>query len=92
MTTLFAQLKARPLPYKALIIFLYGVLSFSLIWLIGNQALGNPLLFRLFELLWFLHIVIIANRLAHGSTDLIVLAVLGLSPGLLNNVLLLLNL
>lgn len=91
MTTLFANLKARPLPFKAILVLGYGMLSFLLIWVVGEVVVDNFLLFRISELLWFVHIVIIANQLSYGSSDLITLAVLGLGPGLINNVLLVLN-
>jgi hypothetical protein len=87
MTTLFTRLKDQPLLTKALIIFVYGLLSFGMIWLIGTVVLDNFLAFRILEFLWFVHMLIIANQVSHGSSDLITLALLGLSPGLLNNLL-----
>jgi hypothetical protein len=92
MATLFAQLKARPLLFKAVLILVYGAASFAFVYLIGTTLLANFLLFRIFEFLWFVHIVIIANQLSYGSSDLITLAVLGLSAGLINNLWLVLSL
>lgn len=92
MTGFFANMKARPLPLKALLMLLYGLLSFALIWLVGQQMLDNFLLFRIFEFFWFVHIVVIANQLSYSSADLLTLALLGLSAGLVNNVVGLLNL
>lgn len=86
MTGFFATMKARPLPLKALLMLIYGLLSFALIWLIGQQMLDNFLLFRVFEFFWFVHIVVIANQLSYSSADLLALALLGLSPGLVSNV------
>jgi hypothetical protein len=87
MTTLFTRLKDQPLLTKALIIFAYGLLSFGMIWLIGAAVLDNVIAFRILEFLWFVHILVIANQISEGSSDLIALALLGLSPGLLNNLL-----
>ena len=92
MITFFANLKARPIPIKALLMFAYGLLSFAAIWLIGNVAFDNVLIFRALEFFWFVHILIIANQISYGSGDLIAFALLGLAPGLLNNVFLAFNL
>ena len=91
MLALFANLKSRPLLHKAALMFVYGLLSFGLLIVVGS-ALANPLLFRIVEFLWFVHILVVANQLSYGNSDLMTLAILGLSPGLLNNVLAVLSL
>lgn len=92
MVSFFANLKTRSLYTKALLIFVYGLLSFVAIWLIGNVAMTNLLAFRALEFFWFVHILIIANQISHGSGDLLAFALLGLMPGLINNVYLVMNL
>jgi hypothetical protein len=87
MTDLFAQLRARPFAQKAIGLFVYGLVTFALIYLVGTAVLDNPLFFRIFELLWFIHIVIICNQIQRGQRELLLLAVIALSPGIINNLL-----
>jgi|GEM_PF-2121718 hypothetical protein len=86
MTNFFLQLRERPFVHKLLGLFFYGIASFSFIYLIGNVLLDNFLLFRAFELLWFIHIVIICNQIQRSQRELILLAIAGLLPGLINNI------
>lgn len=92
MTRLFAQLRAQPTAIKALILFVYGVLTFLAIRYIGNDFLGNTVFFRVFELLWFVHMVIICNQVQQSQRELLLIALVGLSPGIVNNVISLLEL
>jgi hypothetical protein len=82
---MFASLRERPLIQKAALLFGYGLLTFIAIYLAGNQVLANPLLFRLFELFWFIHIVYICNRVQQTQRELLTLALIALSPGIINN-------
>jgi hypothetical protein len=92
MISLFAKLRERSTLAKALLLFGYGVITFLAIYAIGNQLLGNPLFFRVFEFLWFAHILIICNQLRHGQGEFLLLAIVALSPGIINNLLGLLEL
>ena len=76
MTTLFTQLRQLPFIQKALTLFFYGLVTFGLIYLVGNVVLGNPLFFRVFELLWFVHMVIICNQVQTSQRELVLLALL----------------
>jgi hypothetical protein len=87
MTNIFAQLRERPFAHKALALFVYSLLTFAMIYLVGYVVLDNPLFFRVFELLWFVHIVIICNQVQRSQRELVFLAVLALSPGIVNNLL-----
>jgi hypothetical protein len=87
MTAMFAQLRERPFAHKAIGLFVYGLVTFVLIYLVGSAMLDNPLFFRILELLWLIHIVIICNQVQRGQRELILLAVIALSPGILNNLL-----
>jgi hypothetical protein len=86
MTSLFTRLRDRPLAHKAVALFCYGVLTFLAVYLVGNILLDNVVFFRVFEFLWFVHIVIVANQLRHGQSDFLVLALCGLIPGIINNI------
>lgn len=92
MTSFFANLKARPLVVRAIVMLLYGVVSFVLIYWIGAQTLGNPILSLILEGVWLFHLIIVANLIAHGQVEFFTLAVIGLLPGLLKNLLVALNL
>jgi hypothetical protein len=85
MTDMFAQLRTRPFAQKAIGLFIYGLVTFVLIYLVGTSVLDNPLFFRILELLWLIHIVIICNQIQRGQRELILLAVIALSPGIVNN-------
>jgi hypothetical protein len=87
MTHLFTQLRARPLVYKLAGLFFYGLATFGLIYLVGIVVLEHVLLFRIFELLWFVHLLIICNQLQRSQRELVLLALVALSPGLVNNLL-----
>jgi hypothetical protein len=87
MTNLFTQLRARPLAQKAAGLFGYGILTFALVYLVGVVLLDHVLLFRIFELLWFIHVLIICNQIQRSQRELLLLALIALSPGIVNNVL-----
>jgi hypothetical protein len=92
MAALFANLKARPFVVRAIVMLLYGIVSFVLIYWIGAQALGNPVLSLILEAVWLFHMVIIANLIGHGQVEFFSLAVIGLLPGLLKNLMAAMNL
>lgn len=92
MTRLFVQLRHRPTIVKALILFVYGLLTFLAIRYVGNDFLGNSVFFRVFELLWFAHIVIICNQVHRSQRELFLIALIALSPGIVNNLIGLLEL
>lgn len=92
MTRLFASLRPQPTIVKALILFAYGLITFLLIHYIGNNFLGNQVFFRVFELLWFVHIVIICNQVQRSQMELLLIALAALSPGIVNNLIGLLEL
>jgi hypothetical protein len=92
MAALFANLKARPLVLRAIVMLLYGIISFVLIYWIGAQALGNPILGLILEGVWLFHLIIVANLIAHGQVEFFTLAVIGLLPGLLKNLMAAFNL
>lgn len=87
MTALFSNLKARPLLIRCVAMVMYGVISFVLIYWLGSQMLGNPLLALLLEGIWFVHILYVVNQISVGSPDFFTLAICGLSPGLIKNLL-----
>ncbi len=92
MASFFANLKARPFVVRAVVMLLYGVVSFVLIYWIGAQTLGNPILSLILEGVWLFHLIIVANLIAHGQVEFFTLAVIGLLPGLLKNLQAALNL
>ena len=85
MTDMFARLRRRSLAQKAIGLFVYGLVTFLLISFVGTSVLDNPLFFRILELLWLIHIVIICNQIQRGQGELILLAIIALSPGIVNN-------
>jgi hypothetical protein len=85
MLGLLRRWRDRPTIYKAVGLFVYGVLTFLAISLAASRLFDNPLVFRIFELFWFFHIVYICYQLQRGQGELVLLALAGLSPGLLNN-------
>jgi hypothetical protein len=87
MTNLFGALRQRPFGYKAAALLGYGLLTFIGVALLGTVVFDNPIIFRIFEFLWFVHIVIICNQLQRSQNELIALALIALSPGIVNNVL-----
>lgn len=92
MSHLFAQLRHQPMLTKSLILFVYGLLTFVAILYVGNTFLGNPVFFRVFEFLWFAHIIIICNQIQRSQRELLIIAVIALSPGIVNNLIGLLEL
>lgn len=87
MSDLFTRLRARPFSHKAVGLFAYGLLTFAAIFLAGNVVFDNPIFFRVFEFLWFVHVVIVCNQLQRSQAELLGLALLALSPGIVNNLL-----
>jgi biotin transporter BioY len=87
MTAFFARLREQPTLNKALILFAYGVVTFLAIYYIGTTFLGNVIFFRVFELLWFVHVLIICTRLYNSQREFLLLALIALSPGIVNNIL-----
>lgn len=87
MSRLFMRLRDRPFAMRAGYLFVYGLLTFIAIYYIGNLFFDNFVFFRVFEFIWFVHIVIIANQMQRSQRELIVLALLGLAPGIVNNLL-----
>ncbi|GAB4198255.1 MAG: hypothetical protein OHK0022_17330 [Roseiflexaceae bacterium] len=87
MAGMFAQLRERALPLKAAGLLIYGLLSFLVMYFVGVVVFDNVLFFRVFEFLWFAHILIICNQIQRSSAELILLALLALSPGMINNLL-----
>ncbi len=85
MMTMLANLKTRPLAVRALAMLVYGVISFLLIYGVGAVVLDNPLISLVLELIWFLHILYVTNKLADESASFITIAICGLLPGLLKN-------
>ena len=85
MTSLFAKLRERSTVVKALLLFGYGLITFLAIYAVGNQILGNPVFFRVFEFLWFAHILIICNQIRQSQGEFLLLAVVALIPGIINN-------
>jgi hypothetical protein len=90
MANMFGALRERPFGAKAAALFGYGLLTFIGIYLVGTLVFDNPIIFRIFEFLWFVHIVIICNKLQRSQSELLALAVIALSPGIVNNLLVLL--
>ncbi len=90
MTNIFGALRGRPFGAKAVTLFGYGLLTFIGVYLVGMLVFDNPIIFRIFEFLWFAHIVIICNKLQRSQSELLMLALIALSPGIVNNVLALL--
>lgn len=86
MAALFARLRGQSFGTKALMLFVYGLATFVGIYLVGNVVLNNPVFFRVFEFLWFIHLVIIVGRLQQSQREYLVLALIALSPGILNNI------
>jgi hypothetical protein len=87
MTNLFANMRTRSFGYKAGVLFCYGLLTFVGVYLVGTAVFDNPIIFRIFEFLWFVHIVIICNQLQRSQSELLALALIGLMPGIVNNLL-----
>lgn len=85
MTTLFANLKARPLPVRAATMLLYGIVSFVLIYGLVAWTLHHPLINLALEGVWLFHLLVIANLIARHQVEFFTLAVIGLLPGLLKN-------
>lgn len=87
MLALLDRLRDRPLPYRLLLVFIYGLITFYAIYYLGASLFDNPLVFRIFELFWFLHIVFLTSKLHRGQSEFLALALLGLAPGIINNLL-----
>lgn len=87
MTALFASLKARPLVFRAIAMLLYGIASFVLIYWLGAEALDSGMVSLILEGAWLIHLIIVANLIARGQVEFFTLAVIGLLPGLIKNLL-----
>ena len=85
MLSLLEGLRERPTLVKAVIMLGYGVVTFLAIYTLALNLFDNVLFFRIFELLWFLHIVFICSKLQRSQNELVLLAALALSPGIINN-------
>ncbi len=72
---------------RAIAMVMYGVISFVLIYWFGSQMLVNPVVSLLLEGIWFVHILYVVNQISLGSPDFFMLAICGLSPGLVKNLL-----
>jgi hypothetical protein len=83
------RLRDRPTLVKGVLMLIYGVATFIAIYLIGLRLFDNVLFFRIFEILWFIHIVFICSKIQRSQNELILLAALALSPGIINNLLVL---
>lgn len=88
MLALLASWRERSFGTRAGAMLLYGLLTFGLIYYLGTVLFANPLVFRIFELCWFLHIVFICNKLQSTQRELMILALLALSPGIASNLML----
>jgi hypothetical protein len=85
MLTLFDTLRTRPFAYRAAAMLAYGMLTFLAIFYLGFVLFDNILIFHVFEIAWFIHILFIASKIHQGQRELFVLALLGLSPGIVRN-------
>lgn len=66
-------------------------MTFLVVYLLGIQLYPSEWVFRGLEFLWMGQVIVIANNIQHSQRDLFFLALIGLSPGLVNNVLLVLQ-
>jgi hypothetical protein len=87
MTELFVRLRERPFRDKLIGMLLYGVLTFAGIYAVGAILFNDLLIFRVVEFLWFVHIVIICNQIQRSQRELLLLALVALAPGIINNIL-----
>nr|WP_044200716.1 hypothetical protein [Oscillochloris trichoides] len=85
MNRIFAPLRSQSTLVKASILFVYALLTFLAIYFIGHDFLGNAVFFRVFELLWFLHMLIICNQVQQSQRELFIIALIAVSPGIVNN-------
>jgi len=85
MSELFALMRDFSTARKAVIILAYGLASFLVTYLAGVLVLDNVVFFRFFELLWFVHIIIICLQITRDQRELFLLAALALLPGIANN-------
>jgi hypothetical protein len=87
MSAFFARMRDRTTAYKAIMLFIYGLLTFLGVYYVGIVIFENAVFFRVFELLWFIHMLIICNQIQRSQSELILIALCALSPGIFNNIL-----
>lgn len=87
MTGLFLRLREQSTAQKSIGLFVYGLTTFIAIYLLGNNFFNDFVIFRIFEFLWFVHIVIICNKIQQSQRELLLIALIALSPGIVNNIL-----
>lgn len=87
MGGLFRRLRERSLPFKLLGLLIYGIVTFVAIYATGITLFENIVFFRVFEFLWFAHILIICYQIQRNQTEMFLLAVCGLLPGIVHNLL-----
>jgi hypothetical protein len=85
MLTLLARLRDRPLLYRAVAILVYGLLTFGVLYYLAFNLFDNILVFHIFEVAWFIHILFLASKIQRGQRELFTLALLGLLPGIVRN-------
>ena len=86
MTGLFLRLREQSTVQKGIGLFVYGFITFMAIYLLGYVFFNDFVIFRIFEFLWFVHIVIICNKIQQTQRELLIIALIALSPGIVNNI------
>ncbi|NOK62211.1 MAG: hypothetical protein GFH27_549327n41 [Chloroflexi bacterium AL-W] len=85
MTGLFLRLREQTTVQKGIGLFVYGLITFIAIYILGNVFFNDLVIFRIFEFLWFVHIAIICNQIQQSQRELFIIALIALSPGIVNN-------